>query len=167
MAIFDGGPDDPAYQNAKADIQAITQVPVLFANDKRGHAGYQWDDNGGEAAKAGVAWFNWQLLDDMGPTGKGMFVGPDCGQVIVTLDDQPPKTVARFDSYCTYPRLATLLLGSELPDTVHTVKIEIHPDQPDKAKILATRNNKIDKPERFDGMNFYPGAILLVGEMEK
>lgn len=94
-------------------------------------------------------------------------VGPDCGQVIVTLDDQPPKTVARFDSYCTYPRLATLVIGSELPDAVHTVKIEIHPEQPDKAKILAQRNNKIDKPERYDGTAIYPGAILLLGELVK
>lgn len=94
-------------------------------------------------------------------------IGPDCGQVIVTVDDQPPRTVPRFDSYCTYHRLATLGLGSELPDQVHTVKIEIHPQQPDKAKILATRNNKMDKPERFDGTAFYPGAILLVGELVK
>jgi lysophospholipase L1-like esterase len=71
-------------------------------------------------------------------------VGPDCGQVIVTLD-----------------------IGSELADAVHTVKIEIHPEQPDKAKILAQRGNKIDKPERFDGTAIYPGAILLLGEMEK
>jgi len=94
-------------------------------------------------------------------------IGPDCGQVIVTVDDQPPRTVPRFDSYCTYHRLATLGLGTELPDKVHTVRIEIHPQQPDKAKILATRNNKMDKPERFDGTAFYPGAILLVGELVK
>ncbi|TCO95745.1 GDSL-like lipase/acylhydrolase family protein [Chthoniobacter flavus] len=94
-------------------------------------------------------------------------VGPDCGQVIVTLDDKPAKIVPRFDSYCTYPRLATLVIGSDLPDTVHTVKIEIHPDQPDKAKILAERNNKIDKPERYDGTAIYPGAILLLGDLVK
>lgn len=79
IAIFDGGPDDPAYENAQADIAAIDKVPVFFANDKRGHAAYLWDDNGGEAAKVGVAWFNWQLLGDTGDTGKGMFVGADCG----------------------------------------------------------------------------------------
>jgi hypothetical protein len=50
---------------------------------------------------------------------------------------------------------------------VHTVKIEIHPDQPDKAKILALQKKTMDKPERFDGTAFYPGAILLVGEMVK
>ncbi len=94
-------------------------------------------------------------------------IGPDCGQVIVTLDDKPPKTVTLFDSYCTSHRLATLVIGSDLPDAVHTVKIEIHPQQPDKAKILAQRNQTMDKPERFDGTAFYPGAILLVGEMEK
>ena len=94
-------------------------------------------------------------------------IGPDCGQVIVTVDDQPPRTVPRFDSYCTYHRLATLGLGTELPDTIHTVKIEVHPEQPDKVKILATRNNTMDKPERYHGTAFYPGAILLVGELVK
>jgi hypothetical protein len=94
-------------------------------------------------------------------------IGPDCGQVIVTLDDQAPRIVPRFDPYCTYHRLATLTIGTELPDAVHTVKIEIHPEAPDKAKILAQRGEKIDKPERYQGTAFYPGAILLVGELTK
>jgi lysophospholipase L1-like esterase len=94
-------------------------------------------------------------------------IGPDCGQVTVTLDDKPARIVPRFDSYCTYHRLATLLIGTDLPDAEHTVKIEIHPEQPDKAGILAQRGGKIDKPERFAGTAFYPGAILLVGELVK
>ncbi|MCB1279361.1 SGNH/GDSL hydrolase family protein [Prosthecobacter sp.] len=94
-------------------------------------------------------------------------IGPDCGQVIVTLDDKPARIVPRFDAYCTYHRLSALMIGSDLEDTVHTVKIEIHPDQPDKAKILAKNGNKIDKAKRFDGTAFYPGAILLVGEIVK
>jgi hypothetical protein len=93
-------------------------------------------------------------------------IGPDCGQVIVTLDDKPTRVIPRFDSYCTYHRLATLQIGSDLPDVVHSVKIELHPEQPDKAKILSQRNQKMDKPERFDGRSFYPGAILLVGDLE-
>lgn len=79
MAIFCGGPEDPASANGRADAAAITKVPVFYANDKRGHAGYYWDDNGGEVAKVGVAWFNWHLLGDTGATGKGTFVGPECG----------------------------------------------------------------------------------------
>ena len=94
-------------------------------------------------------------------------IGPDCGQVKISLDAQPARVVARFDSYCTYHRLSTLMIGSDLADEVHTVKIEILPDQPDKAKILSQRNEKIDKPERFDGTAFYPGGILLVGELVK
>lgn len=92
-------------------------------------------------------------------------IGPDCGQVLVTLDDKPARLVPRFDAYCTYHRLATLLIGADLPDTVHTVKIEIHPQQPDKAKILAQRNEKIDKPERYNDTAIYPGALLLAGEL--
>jgi lysophospholipase L1-like esterase len=92
-------------------------------------------------------------------------IGPDCGQVVVTLDQEAPRTVARFDSFCTYHRLATLLVGTELADQVHTVKIEIHPESPDKAKILAQRKEVMDKPERYQGTSFYPGALLLVGEL--
>jgi hypothetical protein len=92
-------------------------------------------------------------------------VGPDCGQVIVTLDDKPERVVPRFDAYCTYHRLSTLMIGDGLPDGVHSVKIEIHPDQPDKAAILARNKNSIDKPERFNGTKFFPGALLLVGDV--
>jgi lysophospholipase L1-like esterase len=92
-------------------------------------------------------------------------IGPDCGQVKVTLDDRPPVTAARFDAYCTYHRQATLLVGTELPDTVHTVRIELLPDPPDKAKILAQRGEKIDDPKRFEDRAFYPGALLIVGDL--
>lgn len=94
-------------------------------------------------------------------------IGPDCGQVIVALDNQPPKIVPRFDAYCTYHRLASLMIGADLKDEVHTVRIEIHPDQPDKAAILAKNKNVIDKPERFNGTAFYPGAVMLIGEIVK
>ena len=92
-------------------------------------------------------------------------VGPDCGQVIVTLDDQPPTVRPRFDAYCTYHRLASLAIGANLTNTVHTVKLEIHPDQPDKAKILSQRNEQMDRPERFNDRAWYAGALLLVGDL--
>jgi hypothetical protein len=92
-------------------------------------------------------------------------IGPDSGQVMVTLDDQPPRVVSRFDAHCTYHRLSSFVVGTNLPDTVHTVRIELHPESPDKAKILAQRQQTIDKPERFAGTAFHPGALLLVGEV--
>ena len=94
-------------------------------------------------------------------------IGPDCGQVIIRLDDQPARIVPRFDSFCLYHRLATLLIGADLPNTLHTVKIEIHPDQPDKAAILAQRSEKMDKVERFKDIAVYPGALLIVGELKR
>jgi hypothetical protein len=94
-------------------------------------------------------------------------VGPSSGQVIVTLDQQPPRVVSRFDAYCTYRRLSTFVIGTELADEVHTVKVEISPDEPDKVKILSQRNQTMDNPGRFKGTEFYPGAILLVGEIVK
>jgi hypothetical protein len=32
-------------------------------------------------------------------------------------------------------------------------------------KILAQRHEKMDDPKRYDGTAFYPGALLLVGEL--
>jgi len=92
-------------------------------------------------------------------------IGPECGQVTITVDEQAPRVVPRFDGYCTYHRRATFLIARNLADAVHTVKVELHSEQPDKEKILAQRNAKMDKPERFDGTAFYPGALLLVGEL--
>jgi len=96
-------------------------------------------------------------------------LGPDCGQVIVTLDGGPPRIVPRFDRYCNYHRLATLLIGRDLPDAVHTVRLELHPDPPDKVKIITegkmTDENPKDNP-KYAGINWYAGAILLVGDLE-
>ena len=50
---------------------------------------------------------------------------------------------------------------------VHEVKIEIHPEQPDKAAILAKNHKTIGNPELYNGVAFYPDAILLVGELVK
>jgi hypothetical protein len=87
--------------------------------------------------------------------------------VLVTLDDAPPKTVPRFDSYCTYHRLQTFTVGSELEDTVHRVKIEIDAKSPDKGKIITDKNAFAATPAKFEGTAFYPGAILIVGDMVK
>ena len=92
-------------------------------------------------------------------------VGPDCGQVTIAVDDRPPVVAPLFYAYCTYHRLATLSVAEGLPAGVHSVKITIHPEQPDKAKILSERHEKMDNPKRFDGTVWYAGAILLIGEL--
>jgi len=92
-------------------------------------------------------------------------VGPDCGQVTVVVDDQAPALKPRFDAYCTYHRLATLSVAEGLPEGLHTVKITVHPEQPDKVKILSQRGEKMNDPKRFDGTAWYAGALLLIGEL--
>jgi hypothetical protein len=83
MAIFDGGSQDIAYANGLADFMAITKVPMLFGNPtmctSNAHVCTFFAANAGEFGRAGVAWINWWLLDDLGPTGKGMFIGNNCG----------------------------------------------------------------------------------------
>lgn len=95
-------------------------------------------------------------------------LGPDCGQVIVTLDGGKPVVRPRFDRYCTYHRLATLPIGLNLPEAVHTVRLELHPDPPDKAEIFRKgkqdREDPTDNP-KYDGINWYAGGILIVGDL--
>ena len=148
------------YENAKLVPIAATKLSsgITTVDVKTDDFGKRWAarlPNLHTASKPGET-INFAIYD---------IVGPDCGQVIVTLDDQPSKIVPRFDAYCTYHRLSSLMIGDNLPDTVHTVKIEIHPDQPDKAAILAKNKNTIDKPERFNGTKIYPGALLLMGDV--
>ena len=92
-------------------------------------------------------------------------VGPAGGKVAVTLDGAAPKVVTRFDAYCTYARLNTFVVGTKLADTVHTVRLELLPDAFDKAAILAQRKERMDKPERFADRHFFPGGLLLRGEL--
>ncbi len=83
MAIFDGGPDDIAYANGLADFNAIDKIPILFANptscSSNAHVCTFFDPGAGEYGRVGVAWMRWHLLGDQGATGKGMFIGDDCG----------------------------------------------------------------------------------------
>jgi lysophospholipase L1-like esterase len=92
-------------------------------------------------------------------------VGPAGGMVAVTLDGNAPKTIPRIDAYCTYARLSTFVVGTDLPEGVHTVRLELLADPIDKAAVLAKNKNKIDKPERFAPLEFTPGGLLIVGEL--
>ncbi len=91
-------------------------------------------------------------------------LGPDCGQVTVKIDDRPAVVRPRFDAYCTYHRLSHLAVGRDLADAPHKITLTIHSDQPDKVAILSQRNEKMDKPERFDDTAWYAGAVLILGD---
>ncbi len=92
-------------------------------------------------------------------------VGPAGGKVAVTLDGKKPFVVQRIDAYGTYNRLSTFTVGTDLPEGVHTVRLELLADPIDKAAVLAKNKNQIDKPERFAPLHFFPGALLILGEL--
>ena len=96
-------------------------------------------------------------------------LGPDGGQVMITVDGvQRQKPVPRFDSYCTYHRIATLSIADGLdPEQVHTVSIEIHPEQPDRQSVAFRLQNPEEelKAPKYQGTRVRVGQILLLGEL--
>lgn len=101
-------------------------------------------------------------------TSAGIYdlLGPDCGQVKVTLDGKTAdKPTSRFDSYCTYHRLGSFFPSRNLPDGEHALHLEILPDQADKAKIITDKKAYAADPKRFDDRQWYAGAIMLVGDL--
>ncbi len=96
-------------------------------------------------------------------------LGPDGGQVVITVDGQTrPQPVPRFDSYCTYHRLATLSLAEGLdPNEVHTVTVEVHPEQPDRTPVafrLKDPETELKSP-KYQGTNVRVGQILVLGDI--
>jgi lysophospholipase L1-like esterase len=92
-------------------------------------------------------------------------VGPDCGQIIVTVDDGRPRIVPRFDSWCEWHRVYCFTAAADLPEGLHTVKMEIDSRQPDKVALLAERGVTMDDPKRYDGTRWYVGSILITGRI--
>lgn len=96
-------------------------------------------------------------------------LGPDGGQVLITVDGKTQKKpVPRFDSYCTYHRIATLtLVAGADPNQVHDVIVEIHPQQPDR-KSVVFRLKDPDKELRapkYQGTNVWVSQLMLLGEL--
>lgn len=96
-------------------------------------------------------------------------LGPDGGQVLITVDGKPSqKPVARFDSYCTYHRISTLRLAQNLdPNQIHTVTVEIHPEQPDRTPVAFRLKNPDEelKSPKYQGTRIRVGQIMLRGEL--
>ena len=96
-------------------------------------------------------------------------VGPDGGQVIITVDGKrAAKVVPRFDSYCTYHRIATLPIANGLdPTQVHTVTVEVDSDQPDRQSVaFRLKNPEVElKAPKYQGTNIRVGQILVLGDI--
>lgn len=95
-------------------------------------------------------------------------VGPDGGQVSVVVNGKGgEKPRPRFDSYCTYHRIANLGVVSGKDDEVYEVVIEIHPEQPDRSSVAG----RLKEPERelaepkYQGTKVWMSQLMLVGDL--
>ncbi|WP_372724624.1 GDSL-type esterase/lipase family protein [Novipirellula sp.] len=96
-------------------------------------------------------------------------LGPDGGQLIITVDGKRmPKVVPRFDSYCTYHRIATVQVAGGLdPNQVHTVTVEVDSEQPDRQSVaFRLKDPEVElKSPKYQGTNVRVGQILVLGDI--
>ena len=79
-----------------------------------------------------------------------------------------PKVVPRFDSYCTYHRIATVQVAGGLdPNQVHTVTVEVDSEQPDRQSVaFRLKDPEVElKSPKYQGTNVRVGQILVLGDI--
>lgn len=76
VAYILGGPEDIAFPNGSDDFARIDHVPAMLANLPVGHGGTFQLFNGGDWARVGTAWLDWQLKGDS--HAAKWFVGQGC-----------------------------------------------------------------------------------------
>ncbi|OQP40103.1 hypothetical protein A4H97_17760 [Niastella yeongjuensis] len=91
--------------------------------------------------------------------GLADIMGPGTANVEITIDQQAPRVISRFDAFCTYYRLNYFLI-SDLQPGKHTATIRLSPDPVDKAAILKTRNVTVTNWQPYEKNAMYIGAIL-------
>ncbi len=94
-------------------------------------------------------------------------LGPDGGQVWITVDGKRAASpFPRFDSYCTYHRIAHLPVFDGAPGR-HTVEIEVDSKQPDRQSVAFRLQDpavELAGP-KYNGTKFWPAKIMVVGDV--
>jgi hypothetical protein len=62
-------------------------------------------------------------------------LGPDAPNVLIRVDDGPPRHMSLLDRWCYYWRDAVVLLCDDLADTTHILELVVEENQPD-ASVL-------------------------------
>ena len=94
-------------------------------------------------------------------------VGPDGGQLEITIDGEARKPVKRIDGYCTYHRMSKTQIASSLEAGTHDICITLSPEKLDKREILFERNwESFDKnPDRYTDHVWYASSLLILGDI--
>lgn len=92
-------------------------------------------------------------------------MGPTIAKAIVTVDGKS-NTVSQFDWWCDGWRLCTMPIAEGLPDGLHTVTVEISPEQPDRKVVTDRFKDKPGyDPKKYDGTDLYIGNLMLIGDL--
>ncbi|MHB1036933.1 MAG: GDSL-type esterase/lipase family protein [Pirellulales bacterium] len=93
-------------------------------------------------------------------------MGPDAGKVVCTVDGAVGRPISRFDSFCTYHRLASFTVADGLEEKEHAVTIEIQAEQPDRGSVVnRVRGEPGFDPKKYDGTNLRAGYLMLIGDL--
>lgn len=123
--------------------------------------------------RMGTIWYGHEPGDTMKFKFKGTYcqiydlLGPDGGQMWITVDGKKGRNPsARFDSYCTYHRIATLGVFNGA-DGIHEVEIKIDANQPSRQSVafrLKDPEKELAGP-KYQGTKFWPAKIMLIGDL--
>ena len=91
--------------------------------------------------------------------GLSDIMGPGTAAIEVTIDDQSPRVINRFDAFSTYYRLNYFIL-SDLSKGKHTATIRLASVKVDKEAILKTRNVVVKDWSPYEPSVVYVAAIL-------
>ncbi|QDT05508.1 hypothetical protein K227x_39080 [Rubripirellula lacrimiformis] len=94
-------------------------------------------------------------------------IGPDGCELEVQVDDRQPTTQNSIDGYCTYHRLARLVIASDLDPGLHRVAVTVTHRKLDKREILFEKNREFfdSHADRFDDQTWYIGSLLVIGDV--
>lgn len=91
--------------------------------------------------------------------GLADIMGPGTSAIEITIDNDPPRIINRFDAFCTYNRYQYLII-SGLAKGKHVATVRLSKKELDKAAILKTRDVTVKDWAPYQGRVMYVGGIL-------
>ena len=152
------------YENAKMVSITPEMLKGEWTQVKEGEPNYGFTNRTGEL------WFSGKPGSTLTFKFRGTMaklydvLGPNAAQVYVTVDGKRAENPSkRFDSYCSWYRLATLwcFWDEKAPEAVHEVTVEIDSVQPDRHAVKSYE----DGDPKYDGTNWWVGKIMLIGDL--